>query len=134
VLIIVNLQSEEQKGNLTVIIKGLRNAQGMVLIALYNSEQGFPGKSETAVARQAVTIWNGTARAVFKDCPYGTYAVSFFHDENGNTIMDTGLFGIPTEGYGFSNDAKGNMGPASFADAAFNFVSKEKEIVLTVAY
>jgi uncharacterized protein (DUF2141 family) len=39
----------------------------------------------------------------------GEYAISLYHDVNGNNKLDTGLYGIPVEGYGFSNHAKGAM-------------------------
>ncbi|HMI94283.1 MAG TPA: DUF2141 domain-containing protein, partial [Polyangiales bacterium] len=32
-------------------------------------------------------------------------AVSLFHDEDADFVLDTGLFGAPTEGYGFSRNA-----------------------------
>ena len=35
--------------------------------------------------------------------------------------MDTGLFGIPSEGYGFSNQAGGAFGPPGFDSASFVF-------------
>ena len=41
------------------------------------------------------------------------------HDENKNRRMDKGMFGIPKEGYGFSNDAMGFMGPPGFDKAKF---------------
>jgi uncharacterized protein (DUF2141 family) len=43
--------------------------------------------------------------------------VACFHDENGNGKLDTGLFGIPTEGVCASNGATGSMGPPRFEDA-----------------
>ena len=48
----------------------------------------------------------------------GRYALFAMHDENGNGDLDRNLFGIPTESYGFSNDAAGTVGPPSFDAAA----------------
>jgi uncharacterized protein (DUF2141 family) len=42
------------------------------------------------------------------------YALAIYHDLNENGKMDAGIFGIPTEKYGFSNNAKGHMGPPSY--------------------
>jgi uncharacterized protein (DUF2141 family) len=39
--------------------------------------------------------------------------------------LDTGWFGIPKEGYGCSNDAKGNMGPPKYEDAKFQLKSNK---------
>ena len=49
----------------------------------------------------------------------GVYAVSVFHDENGNGKLDTGFMGIPSEGFGASNDAPEKFGPPKYADARF---------------
>ena len=38
--------------------------------------------------------------------------------------LDTGFLGIPTEDYGFSNDAKGTFGPASFDDSKFEMSTR----------
>ena len=56
---------------------------------------------------------------LFADLPKGDYAVTAFLDENSNNKLDSNLFGIPTELYGFSRNARGLAGPPSFADAAF---------------
>ncbi|GEA12408.1 DUF2141 domain-containing protein [Alteromonas sp. KUL49] len=49
----------------------------------------------------------------------GEYALRYFHDENDNGQMETNMFGIPTEGYGFSNNAQPNFGPASYSQIKF---------------
>ena len=43
-----------------------------------------------------------------------------FHDLNGNGRMDSNPFGMPTEPFAFSNNARGNMGPAPWSAAAFD--------------
>jgi uncharacterized protein (DUF2141 family) len=60
--------------------------------------------------------------------PEGEYAVSLFVDENSNGKMDKNAIGIPTEAYGFSNDASGNFGPPSFEQAKF-VVGKDKAAI-----
>ena len=52
------------------------------------------------------------------ELPAGTYAIGIFHDANLNNRLDNFFFGIPREQYGFSNNARGFMGPPSFEDAA----------------
>ncbi|MEN8835700.1 MAG: DUF2141 domain-containing protein [Polaribacter sp.] len=53
-----------------------------------------------------------------------------FYDENNNGKMDTKLFGVPKEPYGFSNNAKGFMGPPSFEEAKFTLASNKKIKIL----
>ncbi len=49
----------------------------------------------------------------------GSYAVSAFHDENNNDEIDRSFSGIPSEKYGFSNDARGVFGPPDLEDQLF---------------
>ena len=58
-------------------------------------------------------------RFQFDGLPDGDYAVRAFHDLNGDGKMNTNPFGMPTEPYAFSNNAVGNMGPASWDRAKF---------------
>ena len=43
-------------------------------------------------------------RSVFENVPVGNYAVSVIHDANSNNKFDTNFMGIPTEGYGASQN------------------------------
>jgi uncharacterized protein (DUF2141 family) len=90
-------------------------ADATLYVALYGSATGFTG---TALASQMVPMRAGAAQLVFPGLAPGRYAVRVFADENGNGKLDTNLFGMPTERYGFSNDAKGNLGPPEFDAAA----------------
>jgi uncharacterized protein (DUF2141 family) len=44
--------------------------------------------------------------------------VIVFHDENGNGRLDKNFWGVPTEPYGFSNNAVGTLGAPRFAEVA----------------
>ena len=53
----------------------------------------------------------------------GPKAVRLYHDENGNGKLDTNFFGIPTEGYGFSNNPRSRFGEPSLEDRLFELRS-----------
>ena len=107
---------------LTITVKDVRNTTGTVLIAVYD-QSGF-GKPELAKAKQKVGAKAGEVKFVFQGLSAGKYAVAAFHDENGNGKLDRNSLGVPTEGYGFSNDAQGTAGPPNFSQAAFDFDGK----------
>jgi uncharacterized protein (DUF2141 family) len=46
---------------------------------------------------------SGTQSVVFTNLEPGTYAIIAFHDENDNGKLDENGWGVPTEGYAFSN-------------------------------
>jgi uncharacterized protein (DUF2141 family) len=113
---------ENETFDLTIEVNGIKNNQGKIFIAIYDSEETFLNKASGIIAE----IKDKKSTGVFKGLKKGTYAVSFFHDENNNQKMDTKIFGIPKEPYGFSNDASGFMGPPKFNDAKFNLDSNKK--------
>ena len=120
-------------GDLTVRIEHIRNDHGSILAALYDSEASFM-KQPSARARFKVKAEAGEVQYVFHDLPPGQYALSAFHDENGNGQLDKNFLGIPNEGYGFSNDAAAHHGPPGFSKAAFEFDGASRTITVTLQY
>jgi uncharacterized protein (DUF2141 family) len=56
------------------------------------------------------------------------------HDENMNGKLDTNALGIPTEGCGFSNDARAWFGAPSFSAASFAYDGRSIELTIDVHY
>ena len=105
-------------------VDNIREA-GEMHIAIYDDAQAFEAdRGDEGGA--APGIIEGTIEPVEPgsviyryELPAGTYAIGIFHDANLNNRLDNFFFGIPKEQYGFSNNARGFMGPPSFEDAAF---------------
>ncbi|NVJ89122.1 MAG: DUF2141 domain-containing protein [Flavobacteriaceae bacterium] len=125
-----NLMAQEEVFDLTIEISGMDTDKGKVFLALYSSKETFLKKSKTTKGANAV-VKDKKAVAYFKGLKKEEYAISLFHDENDNNKMDTKIFGIPKEPYGFSNNAKGFMGPPKFKDAKF-LVDANKTISIKV--
>lgn len=101
---------------LTVEINGLKNSKGQVLFQLLDENQ----KELKGVKAE---IKNNVSIIVVNDLKPGKYGFRYFHDENGNGAMDKSMLGIPKEGFGFSNNAKGTFGPPSFDKMVFELKS-----------
>jgi len=119
-----------------VEISGLRSDKGQMLCALYSSAQAdaFPKKADKAVARLTAKIEERQAVCDFTGVAPGTYAVSVVHDENSNGKLDTNFIGMPREGVGASNDAKGHMGPPKFSAASFHYQGGRLDLKIHVNY
>jgi len=103
---------------LTVDIEQLRNNNGKLLLELNNDkEEVIKGFSET--------ITDGKCILVIKEPKPGKYAFKYFHDENNDEKINTNFMGIPKEGYGFSNNAKGTFGPPSFDKMLFEITKSD---------
>ena len=121
-------------GALTIRVTSLRSSNGQVGCMIYNSPKGFPTDSSAALQRRWCPIASAASTCAFDPIPAGTYAVACFHDENKNGKLDTGLFGVPTEGTVASNQAKGFMGPPSFDKAKLSFSGAASELQLRMGY
>ncbi len=98
---------------LAVTVTGVRSDKGAIMAQLLKADPAKGTASQAAGTMQAAKA--GTLELLFSNLSPGDYAVMLFHDENGNGKMDSNIVGIPTEGYGFSNNAKGSFGPPKFS-------------------
>lgn len=127
--------TEEQTGTIAVTIEALRNCDGNVRVLLWASEDGFLRDPDSAYRRVISVIEGETVEFVFTDLPYGDYAVSAFHDENGDGTNNRNLFGKPKEGYCISNGVRGGMsGPPGFDDAGFILETGELAVTMEMGY
>ena len=114
--------SAQNTTDLTIVITGLHNADGQIMIALFDSPDNFPEAGESAMSSQKLILKGDTVRACFLDLLPGIYAVSFVHDENKNDKMDRNM-GIPGEKYGVSNNIRMGFGPPKFNEAKFRILN-----------
>jgi uncharacterized protein (DUF2141 family) len=121
----------QNSGNLKVVMEGFETDDGCVRIALANSEDSYDSHDEVyRGASEKITA--GVAVHIFENIPYGEYAVKVFHDENDNSDLDTNFLGIPSEDYGFSNNASGTFGPPAWDQARFFFSAELDSIQIYV--
>jgi uncharacterized protein (DUF2141 family) len=129
VFLFLLLDASAQTGALQIIVTGIKSNKGDIKIAIYNEsgKSGFLKSLDPAYAKKTAKINNGKATVTFTDIPFGTYAVSLFHDENSNLILDRAPLGYPIEAYGVSGTAK-TIGPPQFEDCKFDFKVSYKKL------
>ena len=102
--------------------------EGVIMAALFDSEEAYDGGG-AAVRGVRIDVAGGERVARFEGLPPGDYALRAFHDVNGDGEMNANPFGMPTEPFGFSNNAVGNMGPASWARANFAVSGETRQTI-----
>jgi uncharacterized protein (DUF2141 family) len=118
-----------------VKILNIRNSTGAVACALFESPEGFPTEFLHAATNiMMIKIKDTQARCDFEDIPPGRYALAVIHDENMNGKLDTSRLGIPTEGYGFSNDARALLSAPSFRAASFAYDGQNLALTISLNY
>lgn len=127
--------SPQSTGQLTVVVDGLQTADGRVCIKIFANGQGFPNGEEGVVRRECLAIAPPAPdqigvpfTATFTDLPAGSYAIALYHDLNGDQQLNRGPFGIPSEGYGFSNNPASRTGPPNFGEASVLVVGSNTTI------
>lgn len=81
-----------------------------------------------------VVITQAVLAITFTDIAPGTYAVSVLHDENEDGELNTGTFGIPAEGFGFSKNPEIRTGAPDFSEAAIVVVGAEATTQVELIY
>lgn len=115
--------------DLTIDVKGIADARGQILVAVYDTSTKWLGR---ALRYERAPASSPSMTIQVPGLAAGTYAVSLVHDIDNNGKMDSNAMRIPIEPYGFSNDATGTFGPASFEQARFEVPEKGARISITL--
>ena len=124
-LVVTNTISQTFK--LKIEIENIEQ-KGTVYLAIYNNSTSFDQDNKNKNinknrwVKSIVEVVNKNSFTRNVELKKGVYAISLFVDSNNNKIIDKNLLGIPTEQYGFSNNASGFLGSPSYKDASFNLV------------
>lgn len=111
------LSSPAQASTLEIAVENVKSTEGSILVAIYNSADSY---RKQAVWEAKVPVQMPVTRIAVPDLAGGQYAVALFQDRNGDGKVDSNLFGVPTEPYGFSNNPRSLMGPASWDQTRFD--------------
>ena len=103
---------------LSIHISGISKIKGSLFIAIFRATDDFPvfGKQFKGIVKE---VEGKSQNYNFDNLPEGEYALAIYQDENRNKILDKNLLGIPTEIYGFSNNARRSFSAPSFQEAKF---------------
>ena len=109
-----------QAGELKLEFHGKDLRGNPVRVAIYsaNAPEQFPS-DEKYYRNAAVEATGDRVSVTMTDLPPGKYAVAAYVDSNKNGKQDKNGLGMPTEIFGFSNNARGRFGPPDFAKAEF---------------
>lgn len=127
-LSLLTFASLSHAATLTVHVKGLRQVNGQLLLAVHGGEENYSKQTNPAALRR-IEIKENPTSVVIPDLPAGDYVVSLIHDSNNNGKLDTNFVGMPTEGWGFSNNV-GARGRPSYSEAKFTVADTGADITI----
>ncbi|MDB5229058.1 MAG: hypothetical protein JWN78_3251 [Bacteroidota bacterium] len=96
------------------------NSPGLIYFGMYKRSDAFP-KANSGKPYIADPGTKNSVTVKISDIEYGEYAVALFQDLNGDGKMNTKIFGIPAEPFGFSNNIKPRFSAPKFDKCKFNY-------------
>ncbi len=133
ILSTIVLTSNIIASDIKVEVSELLNKNGKLSIGLYNKDDDTFTSMTKYYKGVNLIINNKNIVYTFTNIPNGTYAISVVHDKNKNKKLDKNFFGIPKEGYGFSNNIRPNFRGANFEESKFE-LNKYKNIIINMVY
>ena len=113
-------QSKKTSLTLTIEVASFENTKGVLRVCVTDQKDDF---LKSCAFSKIVTVEDDTVSLKIENIEEGNYAVSVYHDENNSGILETGgVFGIPLEPYGFSNNPNMTFGP-SYKKSVFKMAS-----------
>ncbi len=112
-----------KNSDLRIVFTNLQQAEGRLYVAVFDKKADFL-QPDRARFQQVVPVRNtGNLEVIIPGVPDGAYAISCFHDVNGNGTLDKNWLGVPTEPYCFSNNARPRFRAPRWEEAKFSFIA-----------
>ena len=108
---------------LQIDIANIKNNKGYIYLTIYKNPDNFLDRQK---AYKNIKLKAKKNLSYKINLDKGIYAISLFHDENNNGIIDRNFFHFPIEGYGFSTNPF-LLGKPIFSDAEFPL--KDNQII-----
>ena len=120
-------QSFKNNHSLNITVTNFKNTKGSLRVCITDQKNNF---LKDCLFSQIVSIEDDNVSLSFENLKDGFYAVSVYHDENKNGVLETsGLFGFPSEPFGFSNNPSMLFGSPSFKRSSIK-VNADKKITI----
>ena len=124
----------DAKTSLEISVSDIRAPIGNITITIYPGIKNRFLKKRGKISRLRVKAMSPVTIACMPVPSSGTYAVVLYHDENEDGEFNLSMIGVPQEGYGFSNNATGFLGPPSYDAVKFNAGEGITHLDISVRY
>lgn len=116
--------------DLHITFTNLKNTQGNIYVAIYNRSDAFLDPQNACFKKIVPANRTAELKILLSDLPPGSYALSCFQDIDGNGVLNKNFFGVPTEPYGFSNNARPRFRAPNWGEANFTLAATGGSIAI----
>jgi len=117
-----------------VTVEKVRSSEGLITAVLYNDNPETFLKAGARLDRIRVDAREGETTLCLTAPAAGRYSVALYHDENGNKEFDRDFLGIPSEGYGFSQNPGFRFGKPDVEETLFTFEGAPVNLKIGMLY
>jgi uncharacterized protein (DUF2141 family) len=117
----------EPLSTVLIEVSGFKNTRGTLNCRLFTKAADFPDGEGIVTVRVPITGPNTSCS--FSNVEPGTYAVAVVHDENGNGKLDKNFVGVPSEGYGVSNNKTYALSAPKWDESTFKLGATESKVL-----
>jgi uncharacterized protein (DUF2141 family) len=129
----VQAECRNKPYSVLLTIRGTKSSKGLFTVDLHGEKTRDRFlKYGTKLLRLWVPAVKGSSEVCVPVPEPGIYAVSVFQDRDVNFKFNKGLFGLPTEPYGVSNDPPMSFGPPNFDDSSFKVEGRLTPATITL--
>jgi uncharacterized protein (DUF2141 family) len=121
-------------GNLNILINGLKSQKGQICLSLFYGSKGFPSNGKRALKSECLKVTGIPQTVTFPNLKAGNYAIAIFHDVNEDGDINTNALGIPTEGFGFSQNPTILTREPKFDESSVLVVGSSTNIQIELQY
>ena len=117
-----------------VAVDGVRSSQGLVAVTLYADDAGKFLAHHGSLYTGRVNAEAGTTRVCLFVPRPGNYAIAAYHDEDSSRKLNRSGLGMPTEGFGFSNNPSTFLGIPAFRSVLINVARSDVATRIRLRY
>ena len=112
--------SDQTANMVTIKVIGAISDDGAMKIAIYGSESDFDQTVNPVASSSSLIVEGESVWAVSPEELPPKFVVAAYHDQDGDGVLNRNRLGIPTERYGFSQNARGVIGPPSYEQSVID--------------
>lgn len=117
-----------------VTVEKVRSSKGLITAVLYADNPETFLKEGARLDRIRVDAQEGETMLCLEAPAAGRYSVALYHDENGNKEFDRDFLGIPSEGYGFSQNPGFRFGVPEQEETLFTIEAAPVSLSIAMLY
>ena len=117
-----------------VVVEGVRSDRGELVVELYPDDPKRFLAHAGRVQRVRQKAESDVTNACINAPGAGMFALVLYHDENNDAVFNRGRLGLPSEGFGFSNNVKPRFGAPSLKSVLFAVPEGESTVRVRIRY